>query len=177
MDRASYRRRHAPSGMMPASHNLPVERGQPRRAGRHLVRRGSVARRIVGITVRIIGVVAGVSVQVAARNLDVATVVLVVRTAVRRLRRFGALAVAAARVTEKDKVARVGPKLANQRANATTIERFASSFMDTTLGAARPTHKRPSDDDPVETILRLRISRRDERWRPAQACNRRIPFP
>lgn len=66
---------------------------------------------------------------------------------------------------------------ANQRANATTIERFASSFMDTTLGAARPTHKRPSDDDPVETILRLRISRRDERWRPVQACNRRIPFP
>lgn len=173
MDRASYRRRHAPSGMMPASHNLPVERGQPRRAGRHLVRRGSVARRIVGITVRIIGVVAGVSVRVAARNLDVATVVLVVRTAVRRLRRFGALAVAV--------LGRQSPNQhadqANQRANATTIERFVSSFMDTTLGAARPTHKRPSDDDPVETILRLRISRRDERWRPAQACNRRIPFP
>lgn len=174
MDRASYRRRHAPSGMMPASHNLPVERGQPRRAGRHLVRRGSVARRIVGITVRIIGVVAGVSVQVAARNLDVATVVLVVRTAVRRLRRFGALAVA---VLGRVKAQTSTPIRANQRANATTIERFASSFMDTTLGAARLTHKRPSDDDPVETILRLRISRRDERWRPAQACNRRIPFP
>lgn len=173
MDRASYRRRHAPSGMMPASHNLPVERGQPRRAGRHLARCGSAARRIVGITVRIIGVVAGVSVRVAARNLDVAIVVLVVRTAVRRLRRFGALPSPSLDVKAQTST----PIRANQRANATTIERFASSFMDTTLGAARPTHKRPSDDDPVETILRLRISRRDERWRPVQACNRRIPFP
>ena len=108
-NRASYRRRHAPSGIDARHTNLPVERGQPRRAGRHLARRGSAARRIVGITVRIIGVVAGVSVRVAARNLDVATVVLVVRTAVRRLRRFGALAVAVLGRQSPNPARRSGP--------------------------------------------------------------------
>ena len=172
MDRASYRRRHAPSGMMPVTQSTGRTRSAASsRPTPRSTRISSPSNRRNHRTNH--RIVAGVSVRVAARNLDVATVVLVVRTAVRRLRRFGALAVAV--------LGRQSPNQhadqANQRANATTIERFASSFMDTTLGAARPTHKRPSDDDPVETILRLRISRRDERWRPAQACNRRIPFP
>lgn len=172
MDRASYRRRHAPSGMMPvtqstgrtrsAASSRPTPRStrisSPSNRRNHRTNHRSRRRSFR-----------------SSRRAEprCSTVVLVVRTAVRRLRRFGALAVAV--------LGRQSPNQhadqANQRANATTIERFASSFMDTTLGAARPTHKRPSDDDPVETILRLRISRRDERWRPAQACNRRIPFP